>query len=93
MTSKKEWSGTTLSVSSTSVPATGGTVTGNLTSTSISYGISSSDPKTGKINDLGYKYHQEAKIRLSYSKMSLYLNCPLAYKKLYIDKIPPKPKA
>ena len=32
------------------------------------------------------------RIRLSYSKMSLYLNCPLAYKKLYIDKIPPKPQ-
>ncbi|RCK78345.1 MAG: hypothetical protein OZSIB_1587 [Candidatus Ozemobacter sibiricus] len=32
------------------------------------------------------------RIRLSYSKMSLYLNCPRAYKKLYIDRIPPKPQ-
>ncbi len=32
------------------------------------------------------------RIRLSYSKMSLYLNCPFAYKKLYIDRVPPKPK-
>ena len=32
------------------------------------------------------------RIRLSYSKMSLYLNCPLAYKKLYVDKVPPKPQ-
>ncbi|GAB4275032.1 MAG: hypothetical protein Kow0029_15820 [Candidatus Rifleibacteriota bacterium] len=32
------------------------------------------------------------RIRLSYSKMSLYLNCPRAYRKLYIDKIPPKPQ-
>lgn len=32
------------------------------------------------------------RIRLSYSKMSLYLNCPRSYKKLYIDKAPPKPQ-
>lgn len=32
------------------------------------------------------------RIRLSYSKMSLYLNCPRSYKKLYIDKVPPKPQ-
>ncbi len=32
------------------------------------------------------------RIRLSYSKMSLYLNCPRSYRKLYIDKVPPKPQ-
>ena len=32
------------------------------------------------------------RIRLSYSKMSLYLNCPRSYRKLYIDKAPPKPQ-
>ena len=32
------------------------------------------------------------RIRLSYSKMSLYLNCPFAYKKLYIDKNIPTPQ-
>jgi putative RecB family exonuclease len=32
------------------------------------------------------------RIRLSYSKMNQYLNCPYAYKKLYIDKIAPQPK-
>ncbi|MBP5468850.1 MAG: PD-(D/E)XK nuclease family protein, partial [Candidatus Riflebacteria bacterium] len=32
------------------------------------------------------------RIRLSYSKMSLYLNCPYSYKRLYIDRIAPKPQ-
>ncbi len=32
------------------------------------------------------------RLRLSYSKMSLYERCPLAYKKLYVDGIPPKPQ-
>ena len=32
------------------------------------------------------------RIRLSYSKMSLYLNCPRSYMKLYIDRVPPKPQ-
>ncbi|NLI79935.1 MAG: PD-(D/E)XK nuclease family protein [Candidatus Riflebacteria bacterium] len=32
------------------------------------------------------------RIRLSYSKMSLYLNCPRAYKRLYLDRVPPKPQ-
>ncbi len=32
------------------------------------------------------------RIRLSYSKMSLYMNCPYAYKRLYIDKIAPNPQ-
>lgn len=30
------------------------------------------------------------RIRLSYSKMSLYLNCPRSYQKLYIEKVSPK---
>ncbi len=32
------------------------------------------------------------RLRLSYSKMSLFLNCPRAYKKLYIDRISPRPQ-
>ena len=32
------------------------------------------------------------RIRLSYSKMSLYLNCPYSYKRLYLDRIAPKPQ-
>jgi RecB family exonuclease len=32
------------------------------------------------------------RIRLSYSKMGLFENCPRSYKKLYIDRIPPKPQ-
>lgn len=32
------------------------------------------------------------RIRLSYSKMDQYIRCPYVYKKVYIDKIAPKPK-
>ncbi|HOY68787.1 MAG TPA: PD-(D/E)XK nuclease family protein [Candidatus Ozemobacteraceae bacterium] len=32
------------------------------------------------------------RIRLSYSKMGLYENCPRAYGKLYIQRVPPKPQ-
>ncbi len=32
------------------------------------------------------------RIRLSYSKMGLFENCPRSYRKLYIDRIPPKPQ-
>ena len=32
------------------------------------------------------------RIRLSYSKMSLYINCPRAYKKVYVDGIKSKPQ-
>jgi len=32
------------------------------------------------------------RIRLSYSKMSLYMNCPRAYRRLYVDRVPPKPQ-
>jgi len=32
------------------------------------------------------------RMRMSYSKMSLFLNCPRSYKKLYIDRVPPKPR-
>jgi putative RecB family exonuclease len=38
------------------------------------------------------KARQENRMTFSYSKMSLYRNCPYTYKKLYIDKVPPKPK-
>ncbi|MBI4178070.1 PD-(D/E)XK nuclease family protein [bacterium] len=41
-----------------------------------------------------YKIVRESEDRmgLSYSKMSSYENCPMAYKKLYIDKVGTKPK-
>lgn len=36
---------------------------------------------------------ERARIAFSYSKMSTYKNCPYNYKKLYIDKMRPKPKS
>ncbi|MFH1415954.1 MAG: PD-(D/E)XK nuclease family protein, partial [Elusimicrobiota bacterium] len=35
---------------------------------------------------------ERGRTTFSYSKMSMYKNCPYSYKKLYIDKIPMKPK-
>lgn len=32
------------------------------------------------------------RMRLSYSKMGLFENCPRAYRKLYLDRVPPKPQ-
>ena len=43
-----------------------------------------------KVNESIEQFRQ--RIRLSYSKMSLYLNCPFSYKRLYIDKILSKPQ-
>lgn len=43
-----------------------------------------------KVNESIEEFRQ--RIRLSYSKMSLYLNCPFSYKRLYIDKILTKPQ-
>jgi len=41
-----------------------------------------------------YKLVRESddRLGLSYSKISQYLNCPMVYKKVYLDKISPKPK-
>ena len=41
-----------------------------------------------------YKIVRESEDRLglSYSKISQFLNCPMVYKKVYLDKISPKPK-
>ncbi|MBN1551948.1 PD-(D/E)XK nuclease family protein [bacterium] len=38
------------------------------------------------------RYQYSKRLRLSYSKMSLFERCPRAYKKLYVDGIPPKPQ-
>ena len=43
-----------------------------------------------RVNESIEQFRQ--RIRLSYSKMSLYLNCPFSYKRLYIDKILTKPQ-